>query len=236
MRRRPGLAVAGCVGEGVLEQVQPAFLVRVVEPCRGELVDLVAQQVDLASPLARRATERRQLGVELGEPGTGRSQRPQVDVAEAVEGGALGRRAEQALVVVLAVQVDQAGGGVGERTDRRRPAVDVRPGPALGGHDARQHELGVTGDEAAVDAGLLGAWTHHGRVGAATDEQFERLDEHRLARSGLPGHRGQPGAQREVHPLDHAEVLDVQLGEHQGTPGCAGRSPRRTSPGPDARP
>ena len=53
------------------------------------------------------------------------------------------------------------------------------------------------------------------RIGAATDDELERLDEHRLAGAGLAGDRGQPAAEDEVDASDDTEVLDVQLGEHR---------------------
>ena len=119
------LAVADGVGEGVLVGLEGALLVRVGEVGGGDLVDLEAEQVDLAGALPLVPAERRQLGVELGEAGACCLQRPQVDRAEAVEGLPLGGDAEQGLVGVLAVQVDDGGGHLGERGRGGRATVDV---------------------------------------------------------------------------------------------------------------
>ena len=52
-------------------------------------------------------------------------------------------------------------------------------------------------------------------VGAPADEQLDRLDEQRLARAGLAGDRGQPGAEHQVEVGDDPEIDDVQLDQHQ---------------------
>jgi hypothetical protein len=59
---------------------------------------------------------------------------------------------------------------------------------------------------------------HHRGVGPTTDEQLDRLDQHRLAGPGLTGDRRQSGAERQLDTLDHAEVLDVQFGQHGAIP------------------
>ena len=71
--------------------------------------------------------------------------------------------------------------------DRRRPPVDVGPRPPVGRDHPGQHELVVADDEAPVDPRLARAGAHDRGVGAAADEQLERLDEHRLAGAGLAG-------------------------------------------------
>ncbi len=63
-------------------------------------------------------------------------------------------------------------------------------------------------------ARFVGAVAHHGGVGSPTDEQFDRLDEHGLARPRLAGDHRQPVAEDHLDPFDHAEVLDVQLSQH----------------------
>ena len=103
---------------------------------RVEFVDLEPQQVDLSGAGLLVAAQRRQLGVDLGDPGAGGAQRCQVDRPERVQRGALGDPAEQALMGVLAVQVDHAVGELGQRRHGRRAPVDVRPRPPVGGDHA----------------------------------------------------------------------------------------------------
>ena len=131
----------------------------------------------------------------------GRAQRREVDAGELVERGPLGGDRQQALVGVLAVQVDHVAGQLGQVGHRGRPAVDVGPRPAVGGDHPRQHDLvGAVGvdDEAPVDAGLGSRPVRTiAGVGAAADQQVDRLDEHRLAGAGLAGQRGHPGVEHE---------------------------------------
>ena len=184
------LPVPERVGQRVLLGGQPGLLLGIVDAGGVQLGHLVAQEVGLAGPRALVAPERSQLGVQLGHTTARRPQRTQVDVPEAVERSPLSARREQGLVVVLAVQLDEAGGGGGERGRRRRPPVDVSAGATVGRDDAGQHDLVVAGHEATVDAGLGRAGSHDRGVGAATDEQLERLDQHRLAGPGLARDRG----------------------------------------------
>ena len=87
------------------------------------------------------------------------------------------------------------GGGLGERGDGGRPTVDVGPRPPVGRDHPGEHvSITVGGDEPAVDPGLVGAVADHRRVGPATDEQLDRLDQHRLAGAGLAGQRRQTRA------------------------------------------
>ena len=78
--------------------------------------------------------ESRQLGVELGDPGPCLAQPSQVDPAKGVEGDALAERRQQALVGMLAVEVDEVDRCLGECRSRGRTAVDVRARPTVGGN------------------------------------------------------------------------------------------------------
>ena len=211
----PRLAESDRIAEQRLLGVEPRVFVGVGDVGPVELVELVAQQVDLPRPHALVAAQRGEFGVDLGESGARGTQRFEVDPSEPVECGPLRRGRQQALVCVLAVEVDQARRHLGQRRDRREPAVHVGARPPVAGDHPAEHQL-VTGrgDEPTVDARFVGAVTHHGRVGSSADEQFDRLDEHRLAGPGLAGHHGQPVAEDQLEPLDHAEVLDVQLSQH----------------------
>ena len=212
-----GLAMGDRVSQHGLLAVERGVLVGARERRRVELVDLVAQKVDLACPRPFVTSECRQLGIDLRDGRPGGAQRLEVDLPVVVERGTLGRRPEQALVGVLAVQVDDPFGDLGERAGGRQPAVDIRPRPAIDRYHPREHDLGariVPEHEPAVDAGLAGAGAHHRRIGATTDEELDRFDDHRLAGAGLPRHRRQTRSEDQLDAFDHAEVLDVQLGEH----------------------
>ena len=72
----------------------------------------------------------------------------------------------------------------------------------------------VAEHEPAVDARFGGTGAHHRRVGPTTHEQLDRFDDHRLAGAGLTRDGRQTWSEDQLDALDHAEVLDVQLGEH----------------------
>ena len=199
VRRCAGLAVADGVGERVL--LGSSLRPRPASSSAGgvELVDLEPQQVDLPGPRPLVAAERGQLGVDLGQPGPRRPQRRQVDVAEAVERRAL-RRPRRA---GSGGRAGRAGRRAGRRLgERGRPwPAGRRRRPATGRRRARRGVSTSSSspiDEPAVDAGLGRAGAHDGGVGAAADEQLDRLDEHRLAGAGLAGDGGQPGPEDEV--------------------------------------
>ena len=80
-----------------------------------------------------------------------RQQRAEVDAAEPIERVALHGRAEQRLVVVLAVQVDQRPAQLGQRAGGGQPAVDVGARATVGGDDPAQDDLVAVDDEAALD-------------------------------------------------------------------------------------
>ena len=153
-----------------------------------ELVDLVAQQVDLARPGALVATERGELGVDLGDPGTRRAQRLEVDAAERSSAARWVAGGEQALVGVLPCR-STSRRQLGERGDRGEAAVDVGARPAVGRDTRASTSSSSPIDEAALDPRLGRAGAHHRRVGPPADEQLDRLDEHRLAGAGLARER-----------------------------------------------
>ena len=102
------------VGERVLLHLQHGVLVRVVDGGGVELGDLEPGEVELAGPGPLVATERGQLGVELGQPGARGAQRGEVDAGEGIERPPLRRRRQELLVGVLAVQVDELARRIGE--------------------------------------------------------------------------------------------------------------------------
>ncbi len=64
-------------------------------------------------------------------------------------------------------------------------------------------------DESALDPGFRRAVPDHRGIGSTADEEFDRLDEHRLARTRLTGQRGEARLEHQVELLDDPEVLDV---------------------------
>jgi hypothetical protein len=133
------------VGAGVGQQRllggEAVVLVGVLDTDFVELGDLEAQEVDLAGPGALVAPKLDQLGIDRRQLGIGVAKGLQVDATEPVERPALDRAGEQALVGVLAVQVDQFGTACGERRRRRQVAVEVRTAASLPWHHSTEHDL-----------------------------------------------------------------------------------------------
>ncbi len=202
-------------GQGVLLGIEPLVLEGVVHGGRGELLDLVAQQVDLAGTRPGIATETGQRLVDRPDALAGLVERRQVHGGEAVEGCPLRRAREQALVGVLPVQVDQDPSELAELGHGGEAPVHVGPRPTLSGDHAAQDQLVLAVHEAPLDDGLGRAGPHQRRLGPPAHQQLDGLDEERLAGARLAGQRAQPRPEEQAGPADHPEVLDDQLGQHQ---------------------
>ena len=55
-------------------------------------------------------------------------------------------------------------------------------------------------------------------VGALAEKKSQRRDNHRLSRTRLAGHSREAGRECEGRGLDHAEVLDRNLVNHEDLP------------------
>ena len=97
----------GRVGEQRLLGVEVLVLVGIVEAGAVELVELERQQVELARTGALVPAELHEGLVDARQLGSGGPERTQVDARVAVEGVALGPGAQELLVRVLAVELDE---------------------------------------------------------------------------------------------------------------------------------
>ena len=70
------------------------------------------------------------------------------------------------------------------------------------------------GIEGCRDLGPLRAGAHHLTARARAESEPERIDENRLPRSGLPGERGESGAELHVEPTNDHEVPDCEMNQH----------------------
>ena len=138
------------------------------EPGRGDLVRFVLEEVDPPGQLARVDRQLRERGPvrapaldHVGHRGTSRGM-----PAERVEQVALPALVEQALLVVLAVDLDQRPDLVGEPGGGRGDVVEPGGRPAAGRHLAdRDERLGKPVEE-GLDPRRLGAVADEGRVRA----------------------------------------------------------------------
>ena len=223
----PRLAVGGGPGQEVLLRLQGVLLPRVGEAGGVELAHLEGEEVDLPGPGPGVAPQRDQGGVEGRDLLLGRGQGGEVDGAEAVEGSPLHPSPEERLVVVLAVEIHHPPADLGQFGDGGQPPVDVGPRPSRAGDGPGQDDLVVTGHEAALDPGLVGAGTDQDGVGPAAHQQLDGLHHQRLAGAGLAGEGGHPRLEDEGEVGDHPQVANVQLDQHQrsDTASLARRTP-----------
>ncbi len=146
-----------------------------------------------------------------------------------VEQLALRGSAQQRLVRMLAVQVEQPFAGFLELGKRGGVAVDEAARPAGAVDRAAQNQLaGVAGQVALGEPGrhgfgnleftrqlgALGAFAHHRRIAAAADQKLDGIDQNRLAGAGLAGEDGEALGELERGVVDQDVVADLQSTQH----------------------
>ena len=66
----------------------------------------------------------------------------------------------------------------------------------------------------AFDQTAIAASAHVIGVGSRAEKQLHRVNENRLARARFAGDDIEAGAELELEPVDHGEVLDAQFFQH----------------------
>ena len=155
--------------------------------------------------------------------------------AERVEQVALPALVEQALLVVLAVDLDERADLLGEPGGGDRLVVEPRGRAATGGDLADGDDRLRQPVEERLHAGGLGAVPDQGRVGAGAGHEPEGIDDQALAGAGLAGEDVEPGLERQPDPLDDREVGDGEFEQSPGHDGssatlCRSRSQNGTAP------
>ena len=137
-------------------------------------------------------------------------------------------------MIVRAVQIDEAVAEVLEHGERRRAAVDELAVRARGGKDALQDQLAAFARLDAellelriqrlriaelkdrLDRAALRAGADQRLVRALAEDELERADDDRFARTRLAGHGDEAGRERPFEFLDEREVADAEGGEGGG--------------------
>ncbi len=164
-----------------------------------------------------------------------------LEIAEPVEGFEARLGAQQALVLVLAVEVGEDLAQAPEVRDRDRRLVGEGARLAAGVDLAAQDqgfavELDAEGGELlagapgarpcqpelALDRREPGPLAHRARVGPPADQQVHGLDQQGLARAGLARDGVEPGAESNLGMLDQREVADGEPFEHGATGSACG--------------
>ena len=120
-----------------------------------------------------------------------------------VEQEAVRRRVEQAALLALALDLDEAVAELAQQPDARRLVIDKGAAAPVGADHAAHHDRAgkIAGNaglaqhrrgrmigldrELGGDRGLLGAGPHQARIGAPAERQPERIEQNRFARPGL---------------------------------------------------
>ena len=142
---------------------------------------------------------------------------------------------EQALLVVLAVDLDQRPDLVGEPRRGGRDVVEPGGRPAvrrdLANGDQRLRET----VEQRLDARRLGPMPDEARIRARSPHKPEGVDQQALARAGLAGDDVQARPEGQAQAVDQRQIADGQLEEaarvHEAltraaTPPCGEAGPR----------
>ncbi len=142
-----------------------------------------------------------------------------------VEQLALRGGAQERLVGVLAVQVDQPFARIFQLRERGGVAVDEAARAAGAVDRAAQHQLARIAGQVALlepgghrfgnfefagELGALGTLAHHGGVAPAADQELDRVDEDRFAGARFTGEDAEPLAQLERSAVDQDEVADFE--------------------------
>src|SRR5690606_14188626 len=148
-----------------------------------------------------------------------------------IEDATLLAPAQQRLVLVLAVQVNELATDLTHQCSRARGAIDPGPVAPLGRYLTADDEQSLFRLDALLregpDDGRMradvedtlnarppGARAHDVGGRALTEQQGERADDDRLACAGLARERVQPGFEAERQALDDGEVENAQLDQH----------------------
>ena len=136
----------------------------------------------------------------------------------------------QRLVRVLPVDVDQLLAEFAQCCQRYRCAIDIGSAAAVTDQDSAQQAFAVAAQvvlcepldgrrrtrqfEADADLGTCRPGPDHAVVGLVAEGQAQRIDQNRLAGTGLAGERGHAAFQREVEAADDNQVADVDSAQH----------------------
>ena len=188
-----GLPVGDGVGQQVLLGVERSSSSGSSMPAAVELVDLEAQQVDLAGPGAARRRRAAERGVDRGQPCRGppcsgpRSTPPKRSRAVALHRAA--RSSDW--WACWPCRSTRRGARSASAAAGGQAAVDVGAATARRGDDPGQDDLVVVRRRTGPRPRASSApGPHQHRVGPAADQQLDRLDHHGLAGAGLAGERG----------------------------------------------
>ena len=124
---------------------------------------------------------------------------------------------EELLLVVLAVDLDERPGDLGQAGRGDRLVVETGAGAAIDVDLAAADQVPAGPFHPGGDPGRLGAVPDEAAVGPRTEGQAEGVDQQALAGPGLAGDHVEAGAEGQVEPVDQGQVRDGQLEQPAGS-------------------
>src|SRR5258706_6254012 len=132
-------------------------------------------------------------------------------IAERVEHIALDRRTREAQLIALSVDRDKLRSGLRKGRHRDRALIDPR-GRATRRDLARKDEIVIArSGEHDLDVCALRTIAHHPARDASATHRKERVDEHRLAGTGLTGEHRETRREIETKLRNKSKVLHREL-------------------------
>ncbi len=204
-----------------------------VEPERFDFADLVRHELAFPGRCRLGAFTRRALLGETAPSGErfGGIARKRLASRVRIEERALVVAPQEQLMIVLAMDVDEAFPQLAQLRDGRRPAIDERARAPSQVHRPPQQACAIAlvqvlrgepfahrgngGDvEIGAHLGAGRAGAYNARIGAAAEGQRKRIDENRLAGARLAGERAEARRQLEIEPIDDDVVANGQGPQH----------------------
>ncbi len=178
-------------------------------------------------------------------PGRGQCGHVARVLGEGVEGHAVVGGIEQAALLELALDLDQAVAELAQQADACRLVVDKGPAAPVAAQQPAQHdriavavEPGLAQDricrviapdrEFGGDRRLAGAVAHEPGFTAFPQRQPQRIEQDRLPRPGLAGQHAQPRSKRQIEPVDQDNLAYGQPQQH--SPDNIGASEGKPAP------
>ena len=243
-RLRTGLAaqLADCLGQGfgqplgVLQQAAAGgktILLTLLGCERLELREMMAEQV-LFVPARRRQAHRFLLAPpRLAPVVPSLRQRREVGrmLGEGVEDHAMIGRIEEPALLELTLDLDEAVAELAQQAHARRLVIDKGAAAAVGREQAAQHNrlagavmpgfaqdrmgrMVLSDRKLGRNSRLLRPGAHQAGLGPPAERQAERVQQDRLARTGLAGQHAQSRAKGERQTIDQHDVADGQTEQH----------------------
>ena len=138
---------------------------------------------------------------------------------------------EQAALLELPLDFDQAVAELAQQADARRLVVDKGAAAAVAAQQPAQNDRLAVGVEAGIaenricrmiatdgefggDRRLAGGVAHEPSLGALAQRQPQRVQQDRLPRPGLTGQHAQPRTKRQIEPIDQDNLAYGQAKQH----------------------